>query len=90
MGRKRWSILKGSEHKQCESTQGEVIGAQVDEILGFEIVLWKPADSSGKAFRALANWISCVFSVNAKEFISCRLKSSNSSGHRGEEALFFC
>lgn len=59
MGRKRWSILKRSEHNQCGSTQGEVIGAQVDEVLGFEIVLGKPADSSGKAFQALANWISC-------------------------------
>lgn len=29
------------------------------KLLGFEKVLWKPAESTGKAFQALANWISC-------------------------------
>lgn len=32
--------------------------AQADEILSFETVLWKPEKSTGKAFQALANWIS--------------------------------
>lgn len=29
-----------------------------------------------------------VFSMDPKAFISYRLKSTNNSGHRGEEALF--
>lgn len=59
VGRERWSILKRSEHIQFGCTQREMTDAQVHEILDFEKVLWKPAESAGKAFQALANWISC-------------------------------
>lgn len=35
-----------------------MIDAQADEILSFKKVLWKPAESTERAFHALANRIS--------------------------------
>lgn len=57
-GEKKWSILKQSEHIQFGCTQ-ELTDTQADEKLGFQKVLLKRADFAGKAFQALANWISC-------------------------------
>lgn len=58
MERERWSILKRSGISSLDA-QREMTDAQVHEILDFEKVLWEPAESAGKAFQALANWISC-------------------------------
>lgn len=57
--REKWCVLKQSEHIKLGCIQGELIDAQVDEIVDFQKVLWKPEDSTGKAFQTLANWISC-------------------------------
>lgn len=56
----RQSVLKRSEHNWVGNTQGGLMDAQADEILGFEKVLsLLTRESTGKAFQALANWISC-------------------------------
>lgn len=48
-GEKKRSILKQSEHTQFGCTQ-ELTDTQVDEKLGFQKVLSKPAEFAGKAF----------------------------------------